>query len=62
MIGHGGCVVPLPQPRWVQFPIGKIDHLAVQAWVTDLGTRLSPDTVAKCQQLTSGVLRAAVRD
>jgi integrase len=43
-------------------PIGKIDHLAVQAWVSELGSRLAPATVAECYRLLSGVMRAAVRD
>jgi integrase len=49
-------------PRWRLVPIGKIDHLAVQQWVTELGRRLSPATVAKCYQLTANVFRAALRD
>ena len=32
----------------------------MQAWVTELGKRRSPDVVAKCYQLTSAVLRSAV--
>ncbi|MEV1286352.1 site-specific integrase [Micromonospora sp. NPDC049679] len=49
-------------PQWSAMPLGKIDHLSVQRWVTDLGRRLSPATVAKCHQLTAGVFRAAQRD
>jgi len=49
-------------PRWGSTPLGKIDHLAVQAWVSDLGSRLSPATVAECHRLVSGVLRPALRD
>jgi integrase len=48
--------------RWGTAPIGKIDHLAVQAWVTELGTRLAPATVAECHRLLSAALRSAVRD
>jgi integrase len=48
--------------RWGSTPLGKIDHLAVQAWVTELGTRLAPATVAECHRLLSSTLRAAVRD
>lgn len=48
--------------RWGTTPLAKIDHLAVQQWVTELGDRLSPATVAECYRLTSAVLRAAVRD
>ena len=49
-------------PRWGSVPLGKIDHLGMQAWVTELGRRLSPATVAKCHQLASAVMRAAVRE
>jgi integrase len=49
-------------PRWGKTPLTKIDHLAVQQWVTELGARLSPATVAECHRLTSAVLRTAVRD
>jgi integrase len=48
--------------RWGTTPLAKIDHLAVQHWVTELGARLSPATVAECYRLTSVVLRSAVRD
>jgi integrase len=48
--------------RWGTTPIAKIDHLTVQQWVTELGARLSPATVAECYRLTSLVLRSAVRD
>jgi integrase len=47
-------------PQWGSWPLSKIDHAAVQAWVTELGKRRSPDVVAKCYQLTSAVLRSAV--
>lgn len=49
-------------PRWGRVPLGKIDHSAVQQWVTELGDRLSPASVRECYRLTSGVLRTAVRD
>jgi len=48
--------------RWGTTPLAKIDHLAVQQWVTELGDRLSPATVAECYRLTCAVLRTAVRD
>jgi integrase len=47
-------------PQWGSWPLNKIDHAAVQAWVTELGKRRSPDVVAKCYQLTGAVLRSAV--
>ncbi|RZU49204.1 site-specific recombinase XerD [Krasilnikovia cinnamomea] len=50
-------------PRWGDTPIGKVDHLAVQQWVTDLAGRgLSPASVADCHHVLSSILRAAVRD
>lgn len=48
--------------RWEGTPLAKIDHLAVQEWVTGLGTRLAPATVTECHRLAAGVMRAAVRD
>jgi integrase len=47
-------------PQWGSWPLSKIDHAAVQAWVTELGKQRSPDVVAKCYQLTAAVLRSAV--
>jgi hypothetical protein len=29
-------------PRWGKTPLTKIDHFAVQQWVTEPGARLSP--------------------
>jgi integrase len=49
-------------PRWGGTPLSKIDHLAVQQWVTELGGHLSPATVTECFRLTSAVLRTAMRD
>jgi integrase len=49
-------------PRWSDTPLKNIDHTTVQAWITDLGTRLSPATVAECHRLMNGVLRSAIRD
>ncbi|MDR8409816.1 hypothetical protein MTP10_13850 [Nonomuraea sp. 3-1Str] len=48
--------------RWRDLPLGKIDHAAVQAWITDLGKRLSPATVIECHRLLPGVMKSAVRD
>lgn len=49
-------------PRWEAVPLSKIDHLAVQAWVTELGGRLAPASVGACFRLFSGVMRSAMRD
>jgi integrase len=49
-------------PQWGDWQLGKIDHLSVQSWVSELGRRRSPATVAEALRLTSGVLRSAVRN
>lgn len=50
-------------PKWGGWQLGKIDHMSVQAWVTELTrTTLARSTVAECKRLTSGVLRSAVRN
>lgn len=48
--------------RWGDLPLGKIHHLAVQEWVTMLGRRLAPASVAQCHRLGSAVMRTAVLD
>jgi integrase len=49
-------------PQWGNWQLSKIDHLSVQKWITELGTRRSPATVAEAHRLTSAVLRSAVRN
>ena len=49
-------------PRWGTVPLSKIEHSAVQAWISELGQRLSPASVRECYRLTTGVMRSAVRD
>lgn len=49
-------------PRWGDWPLAKIDHSAVQAWVTALGADLSPATVRECLRILRLILVAAVRD
>jgi len=49
-------------PKWGALPVANIEHSAVQAWVTELRSRLSPASIAECYRLTSGVLQSAVRD
>jgi integrase len=49
-------------PRWGDVPLSKIDHIGLQEWVTDLGTRRKPATVQVALRLTSAVLRSAVRN
>ncbi len=43
-------------------PLPRIDHLDVQAWVTDLGGRLAPATIGTCFRLFAAVVRSAIRD
>src|SRR5262245_13801153 len=49
-------------PRWGRIPLAGLEHSAVQAWVTKLGQRLAPASVAECFRLVSAVMRCAVRD
>lgn len=49
-------------PQWGAWPLAKIDHLAVQAWITELCEKRSRATVAECYRLTSSVLKSAVRN
>ncbi len=49
-------------PQWGALPLAKIDHMAVQAWVSQLGRRYSPATVAECHRLTAAVMKSAVRN
>jgi integrase len=48
-------------PHWGGWQLGKIDHLAVQEWVTELGKQVAPATVASCFGLFSSILASAVR-
>src|SRR4051794_16441566 len=48
--------------HWESWPLAKIDHLAIQTWITGLSQRLSPATVGECRRLMNGVLRSAVRN
>ncbi|MEW2376786.1 tyrosine-type recombinase/integrase [Micromonospora sp. NPDC047812] len=48
-------------PKWGDWPLGKVDFMSVQEWVTGLGRELAPTTVAKCYQLLSMILRTAVQ-
>ena len=48
-------------PMWGEWPIGRIEHLDVQAWVKRLSRNLAPETVASCHGLLSAILATAVR-
>ena len=48
-------------PKWGEWPIGGIDHLSVQEWVTQLGKTLAPTTVGKCFGALRTILRSAMR-
>jgi hypothetical protein len=41
-------------PMWGEWPIGRIEYLDVQAWVTGLSRRLAPETVASCHGAAVG--------
>jgi integrase len=47
-------------PQWGDWPLGKIDHLSMQTWITKLGTDKSPTVALQCHRLVLGVLRSAV--
>lgn len=47
-------------PYWGSWQLGKIDHLAVQEWVTALAKELAPATVASCFGLFSSIMGSAV--
>lgn len=49
-------------PRWGDMPLGRIDDIGLQEWVTELGRHRSRATVSKALQLTAAVLRSAVRN
>ena len=49
-------------PRWGAVPLGKIDHSALQQWITELSAKRSPATVRKCYHTLSAIMRLAVRD
>ena len=48
--------------QWESWPLVKIDHLAIQTWISGLSDRLAPATVNECRRLTGAVLRSAVRN
>jgi integrase len=48
--------------QWGTWPLAKIDHLSVQTWVTELGTRRSPATVAEAHRLASAVFKSAIQN
>jgi integrase len=48
-------------PRWGDWPLARIDHTSLQRWVRELSERRSPLTVAKCVNVLSLILAAAVR-
>lgn len=49
-------------PQWGAWPVARVDEMSVQQWITGLAGRRSHAVVSKCLQLTSGVLRSAVRN
>lgn len=47
--------------KWGDWPLIKIDHLSVHAWVGELGRTLAPPTVAKVVNTMAMIMRSAVR-
>lgn len=47
-------------PKWRDWPLGKIDHLSVQTWISQLSQQRSRATVAEAKRMLSGVMRSAV--
>lgn len=47
-------------PQWGAWPLFKIDHMAVQGWISNLEDKLSRATIVECHRLTSAVLASAV--
>ncbi|MEU5549157.1 tyrosine-type recombinase/integrase [Micromonospora sp. NPDC047793] len=48
-------------PQWADWPLARIDHLAVQEWVTVLGRTLAPSTTAKHLGMLSMIMQTAIR-
>ena len=44
--------------QWDRWPLAKIDHLAIQSWITGLSGRLSPTSIAECRRLMAAVMRS----
>lgn len=62
-IGRDGSIMRTHVlPHWSRWQLGKVDHLSVQKWITELSGRRSPATVAECKRMMSGLMRSAVRD
>lgn len=49
-------------PQWGAWQLAKIDHMAVQQWISGLSDKVANATVAECHRLVSGVLRSAMRN
>lgn len=46
--------------QWDAWPLGRIDHMSAQAWVSKLGATLAPASVTECYRLASAVIRSAI--
>lgn len=49
-------------PRWAQTPLARVEHSAVQDWVTDLSTQRSATVTLRAYGILAGILDAAVKD
>ena len=50
------------QPRWGHFRVGDVRFSTVQAWVSELSTRLGAESVKVASQVLARILEDAVRD
>ncbi|SCL38377.1 Site-specific recombinase XerD [Micromonospora aurantiaca] len=48
-------------PQWAEWPLARIDYLAVQEWVTNLRRTLAPSTTAKHLGMLSMIMQTAIR-
>jgi integrase len=48
-------------PQWGEWSLARIDHVSVQQWTTELGTRRAPATVSAAFGVLSRILDMAVR-
>jgi integrase len=49
-------------PKWGKYQLKEIGHAEVQAWVSDLASRLSPSTVRQIYLVLNGLMKYAIRD
>jgi integrase len=50
------------QPKWGRRPVGSIRQSEVKAWISTLGAKRSPTTVARAYGVLASILDGAVQD